>query len=237
VHWLSAGRKLDASARIRKILRAFEVARKSGADHYVISGDLTESGTPAQFEALAETLHRTGIGPERITLVPGNHDAYGPEGEWTRAMEGPLRAFAPTSCGRPGKVIELGEVCLLPIDVTFPQPVTRSAGAFTDAIAGVLECRIHDAHLERKTLVVVVHHPPFARSTRAWHWIDGLCGGERMMDMLSSAEHVHVLHGHLHKASSRGRIYGATAIVEDEDESRVRLYDVRAGLLESVGLA
>src|SRR6185503_3223786 len=78
VHWLSAGRRLDAASRIRKLLRAFEAAKRTGATHYVVSGDLTESGTAAQFEQFAETLHDTGVEPERITLVPGNHDAYGP---------------------------------------------------------------------------------------------------------------------------------------------------------------
>jgi 3',5'-cyclic AMP phosphodiesterase CpdA len=238
VHWLSAGRRLDAAMRIRKLLRAFEVAKRSGADHYVISGDLTESGTAPQFEQLAETLHQTDVSPERITLVPGNHDAYGDEGEWTRAIEGPLRAFARASCGRPGKVVDLGDACILPIDVTFRQPVTRSAGVMTEENAGALAHRANDTGLSKKLVIAVVHHPPYTRSTPVWHWIDGMCGGERMMDILDRAQHVHVLHGHLHKATTRNRIFGATAIVEDPDgDARVRLYAVRAGALESAALA
>ena len=44
VRFLSFGRALDAAARRRKLLRSLATAMRSGADHIVISGDLTESG-------------------------------------------------------------------------------------------------------------------------------------------------------------------------------------------------
>src|SRR5450432_2080609 len=76
VRFLSFGRVLDAAARIRKLKTALCKALRSGADHVLVSGDLTESGTPEQFETLASVLDELRIDPERLTLVPGNHDAY-----------------------------------------------------------------------------------------------------------------------------------------------------------------
>src|SRR5689334_22760877 len=76
VKFVSIHRPLDAAARLRKLARALAAARRSGADHVVISGDLTEMGSEAQFAAFAEVLDASGIDPDRVTLVPGNHDAY-----------------------------------------------------------------------------------------------------------------------------------------------------------------
>jgi 3',5'-cyclic-AMP phosphodiesterase len=74
VRFLSFGRPLDAVGRQRKLRRALRTAKQVGAHHVVVSGDLTEIGAPGEFEALAETLLDSRISPDRITLVPGNHD-------------------------------------------------------------------------------------------------------------------------------------------------------------------
>src|SRR5580692_2045741 len=76
VKFVSIGRSLDGRGRAAKLRRALAAAERSGADHFVISGDLTEVGTQEQYEAFADTLHDSAIHPERFTLVPGNHDAY-----------------------------------------------------------------------------------------------------------------------------------------------------------------
>ena len=76
VRFLSFGRPLDAVGRQAKLRRSLEAARRVGAQHFVLSGDLTEIGTPGEFETLAEILHDSRIAPDRMTLVPGNHDVY-----------------------------------------------------------------------------------------------------------------------------------------------------------------
>jgi hypothetical protein len=52
------------------------------------------------------------------------------------------------------------------------------------------------------------------------------------------------MHGHLHSAGDRKvrdpndiRIFGAPAIVDDDAGPRVRLYDVRSGVIEATGFA
>ena len=74
--FLSFGRPLDAELRKRKLAHALSASRRVGADHVVVSGDLTEIGAPGEFETLAEVLHDSGIPADRMTLVPGNHDLY-----------------------------------------------------------------------------------------------------------------------------------------------------------------
>jgi 3',5'-cyclic AMP phosphodiesterase CpdA len=242
VRFLSFGRPLDAEGRQHKLKRSLDTAKRVGATHFVLSGDLTEIGAPGEYETLAEVLHDSGISPDRMTLVPGNHDLYSSADGWKWALEGPLAAFRRNSPAEPGKIVDVGGASILPVDATFHQPVTRSAGLLEDGALDAIERRAADPTLGQRPLVVVQHHPPFVRKTSALHWIDGLVGARRMMAMLETFRHLWVLHGHLHAIVDRAlgcgvsRICGATAVVDDKDEARVRLYDVREGRLESAGL-
>jgi len=240
--FLSLGRPLDAAGRQRKLVHALSAARRVGADHVVVSGDLTEIGAPGEFECLAETLHDSGIAPHQVTLVPGNHDLYTSPDAWRWALEGPLSAYEPTSATAPGRIVECAGVRFMPVDVARYQPVTRSAGWLEDEAIDALHRRAGDVGLADRPLVVVQHHPPFVRATQAWQWIDGLVGAARLMSLLETFRNLFVLHGHLHSAVNRvlscgvARVLGATAIVDDKDAPRVRLYDVRDGRLEAAGL-
>lgn len=236
--FVSFGRRLDAEGRRKKLRRALDKARDAGAQHFVLSGDLTELGIPGEYETLAEVLYDSEISPERMTLVPGNHDVYSSAHAWRWALEGPLAAFARTSAGKPGAIVDVGDVRLLPVDASFHQPVTRSAGNIGQDTFEAIERHAADTELSRRPLVLVQHHPPFVRKTSALHWIDGLINAPRIMTLLEAFRHLFVLHGHLHAMVDRAltcgvrRIFGATAVVDDKDAPRVRLYDVHDGRLE-----
>src|SRR5260221_3335929 len=62
--FLSFGRPLDAEGRRRKLRRALDTARRVGSNHFGLSGDLTEVGTPGEYETLAQVLHDSGIPPD-----------------------------------------------------------------------------------------------------------------------------------------------------------------------------
>src|SRR5262249_17071238 len=155
---------------------------QSGATHFVISGDLTEIGSDAQFAAFAQILHDSGITPDRITLVPGNHDAYTAPDGWKRALEGPLAAYRASSAAEPGQVVDRGSIVFLPVDLSVYQSITRSGGVLTDETALALEARLDDPALRDRHVVIVQHHPPFQHKPGPWNWIDGLRGSARLIE-------------------------------------------------------
>jgi 3',5'-cyclic AMP phosphodiesterase CpdA len=258
--FVSIHRPLDAGSRARKFLDALRLAQRNGAQHIVISGDLTEMGTPTEYEHLAEVLSEAKVDPSTVTLIPGNHDAYTAPDGWKRALAGPLKPYAATSAEEPGKVVERGGVAFLPIDVSKYQSVARSGGELTESTIAALERRFGDPGLANKAVVVVQHHPPFSNPRSPWHFIDGLAGYALMLSMMARHPHIQLMHGHTHRITDRvlslplrvgeklrsmaesvralPRVFGAPAIVEDEiGRPRVRLYDLRDGRLESIGLA
>lgn len=232
---VSFGRALDPERRRRRVARAFASARREGATHFVVTGDLTEVGSPEQFEALAEILHDTGVPPDQVVLVPGNHDAYASPDGWRRALEGPLAAFRRNAAESPGKVVDCEGVLVVPVDTSFHQRVPRSAGALTaDAVGRIAKC-LEGSVLRDRPAVIAMHHSPFPHASRAWQWIDGLQGSELLMPVLQRFDNVDVMHGHFHYAverpigTSRPRVFGTTAVVDDGDTApRFRLHGAHA---------
>jgi 3',5'-cyclic AMP phosphodiesterase CpdA len=242
---VSMGRRMDPAGRMQKLAAALECAKKSGAAHVVISGDLTEMGSVAEFETFAATLDAARIDPDAVTLVPGNHDAYTEPGAWRTALEGPLAPYAKGSAAEPGKVVERGDVVFLPIDLSLHQSVLLSGGAVTAEVAAALERRLEDNAFKDKAVVLVSHHPPTTHSSRVWNFIDGVRNAAQLMNLLARHPHVQLLHGHLHHlvdrvvgGLGRSRIFGAPATVDDSPgKPRVRLYDVQDAALTAAGLA
>ena len=226
---LSFGRRLDDQDRRRRLRRALHQYRTSGADHLVITGDLTEDGTDTQFEVLAEVLADSRIDPSEITLTAGNHDAYTDREAFRRALSGPLRDFAKTSA--PNSLTVLNDVVIAPISTVIAQSVTRSAGAIALDELDHVERTARRLKGSRRALVVAQHHQPYGYAVSAWNWIDGLQNHTSAMELLERHAEAHVLHGHRHHRADvsvafhgPARVFGTTACVEDS--APLRLYDV-----------
>ncbi len=70
---LALGRR---GAHSRAIADALPAAlAKAGVDHVAITGDLTNLSLDGEFQCARDLVEAIG-GPERVTLIPGNHDVY-----------------------------------------------------------------------------------------------------------------------------------------------------------------
>lgn len=235
LRYLSFGRPIDPAQRRRRTLAALVEAWRTGADHLVLTGDLTEDGTPAQFEVLAAVLSESGWDPARVTLVPGNHDAY-TEGAWERALEGCLRPFAATS-GQ-GTAVALPGAVVAAVSTAMMQPVTRSAGAIAARELSWIASLAAETRRSGDALVLAQHHPPLRHPIGAMQWLDGLINSAELMALLHEHDHLHVIHGHTHRdhdapvrSGAPPRIFCAQALVDGP--SPLRLYRVRCGRLLS----
>jgi len=228
--FLSFFRRLDAEERRARVLRALTAYRMSGAAHLVVTGDLTEDGTDAQFEALAGLLQESRIDPSEVTLAAGNHDGYTDPSAFERALRGPLRVFAPTS--RPGAITVLDEVVIVPVSTVIKQPISRSAGAIAHEHLHWVDSLATRMRGHGRALVMAQHHPPFGHTTAAVNWIDGLQNHVSATGLLQRHAELHVLHGHRHRSSDNTlskdgapRVFGATACVDHD--APLRLYEAR----------
>ena len=198
----------------------------------MITGDLTEDGVDSQFELLAELLHDSAIAPERITLLPGNHDVYDHGQAWDHAIAGPLRAFASTS--GPGAQTQLDGVTIVPVSTAYFQSYLFARGAIRQPDLARLSTAAERS--DGDALVVALHHSPQQHDASLLRWFDGLHGKEQVRGLLAQHPHAYALHGHTHEATERAvvsgrspQIFSCKAVVADA--ASVRFYRSFAGTL------
>ncbi|HKQ69301.1 MAG TPA: metallophosphoesterase [Polyangiaceae bacterium] len=225
--YLSFGRPIIPSERRKRVADALAGARAADVDHLLVTGDLTEDGALTQFEVLAELLDESRIPSERVTIVPGNHDAYSDGATFELAMAGPLRAYAETS--RTGTALPLRDVTIVPVSTAFHQSVLRSAGAIAPSELQTLASIASDRSFAGRPLVFAQHHPPGRHYMPMVHWIDGLVEHAKLSELFDRCPHLYVVHGHTHRAVDKAvraneapRIFSAEAVVESD--SPLRLY-------------
>ena len=195
-----------AAVHVPHVLRALvDDVHEAGADHIVVTGDITNISLPEEFVLAAQWLKTLGS-PETVTIVPGNHDAYvgvpweSSLGLWSAYMVGVRKGQErpPASFDDFPFVRVVGDIALVGVSTARPMApffATGAAGAAQlDALARVLE-DLADRGLHR---IVLIHHPPLAASTRARK---RLVDGQRFRDVIAHAGAELVLHGHAHRST------------------------------------
>ncbi len=145
-----------------------------GPDHVVVTGDIVNISLPAEFEAAARWLGR--LGPEeRVTVVPGNHDAYVglpfSEGwrHWagymtSEEMAGP--AQAPQGYGDFPLLRRRGPLALIGLSSAVPSGPGRATGRLGGPQIEALEHLLERLGEEGLFRVVLVHHPLLDETTK-----------------------------------------------------------------------
>ncbi len=230
VNYLSLKRALDYEQRRARASAALAEARRAGFEQLVLTGDLTEDGALPQYEVLAEVLVESGIDPARITLVPGNHDAYGLG--WDEALDGPLAPWAATS--RHGAVTRLRGCSVVAVSTAVVQSVVRSSGRVEAGALDIVDKVARESR--RRPVVLAQHHPPFAV---AHQWVHGLVNHREVTGLLHAHRTVSVLHGHTHQRRERAlelggpaRIFSTGAVVTDA--LPLRMYAAADGAVHSL---
>jgi 3',5'-cyclic AMP phosphodiesterase CpdA len=167
-------------------------------DHIAVTGDLVNLGLTAEFENARVWLEELGS-PDEVTVIPGNHDAYVP-GSIAEFEE----AWHPYMLGDNAELIafpfirQRGEIVIVALSSAVATAPLMATGEIGGGQAAALASRL--AKLGRAGLfrVVLIHHPPIARSS---HWHRRLVDADLFRQAIAESGAELILHGHNHKTS------------------------------------
>ena len=201
LNWYRGRKRVHRPDVLAKIL---DDVRSAAPDHIVVTGDLTNLALASECANARAWLEQLGT-PERVTIVPGNHDAYVPDALshamslWGPYLAGDELAKAETNRRDAFPFIRRrGPVALIGVSTaTATRPFMASGhvnGRQLIRLADDLVC------LSREGLfrIVLMHHP--LEVTRK-HWAKRLINSGSVRTILTTAGAELVLHGHMHVPS------------------------------------
>ena len=184
--------------------RLTENLKSKQPDHVVVTGDLVNISLPGEFETAADWLRRLGT-PDRVTVVPGNHDAYvalpflRSWHHWASYMSneaGGNPGREPTGFGDFPLVRRRGPVALVGTSSALPTGPGMATGRLGASQVGKLERQLNLLGREGLFRVVLVHHPPLDETTK--HRKRLLDSAEFCATLRRTGAEL-VLHGHDHR--------------------------------------
>src|SRR6185369_5191635 len=230
--------------------------RRLEIDHVAITGDVSNLALEVEFELvrrfLAEDL---GLPPDRVSMVPGNHDAYTAGAHRSRRF---ARTFAPflrsdlaglTEPGSSYPFVHLrGPVALIGLSTALPRLPLVASGAVGRGQLDALDRILDHPEVRGRTPVILQHHPIHNPEGLAKRMLEGLSDAAEEARLLRCLRHGLLLHGHLHRRIHRvletdmGHIdaVGATSasLLHESDERMAgfNVYEIGdSGAIEAIG--
>ncbi len=226
----------EVLAALRKDLEA------APPDVLLVTGDLTHLGLPGEFSEAAAFLRRLG-GPERVLVVPGNHEAYA-RSSYEEGL-GRLAPYLPTEAPRPTegppawghfpRVDVRGEFAFVGLSTAIPTPPFSAAGRVGVPQSRRLEAMLSELGKEGLFRILYLHHPAESGVVRPRKDLEDRA---LLLDCLEKTGVELILHGHAHRSvRSRLRIRGedvwslgvgsASAMGLEGEERRARYHRLR----------
>jgi 3',5'-cyclic AMP phosphodiesterase CpdA len=202
-------------------------AREHGADHFILSGDLTAYALEIEFQGARDALGALAEDRSRCTIIPGNHDVYTPRsfssGRFERYFGHLLESDMPEHrregafpfvrlVGKEAAVIGLRSARVPPV------PGLAYGVVGPQQLEG-LQAIIQDPRLEGRAVFVVVHHAPLTHKGVPDRWLHGLRDADALCRLIPGPRYA-VLHGHIHQryhhpaTAERPHLFGAGSSTE-----------------------
>lgn len=195
-----------------RLMRSLAHAQAMKVDHLVLTGDLTSRGRASELEELASCL--SGWPSEKVTVVPGNHDAGTAFDQALRG--GSLSRFAVTSLSP----VRLGGLRIIPIDTRFSKRALlfRAVGQVGRPQLEWMAMEIAD---RSGPVLIAAHHGP---QWHPLHAFDGLSDRAQVLRLMGLREDVHIISGHDHRVLDIGRVHVAASVAHHPDPLRTYLF-------------
>lgn len=216
--------------------------RRLEIDHVVITGDLSNLALEQEFELVRRFLERDlGLPAERVSVVPGNHDAYTQgahrSDRFGRFFSPYIRSDIEVSARFPFVHLR-GPVAIIGLSTAWPRPPFVAAGHLGQAQLRELERLLGHPEVERRTPVLLQHHPWHNPGSVAKTLLEGLHDARAEARAFRRLTRGLLLHGHTHRRvhrklpTERGHLdaVGATSasLLHDSDERMAgfNVYDI-----------
>ena len=166
-------------------------------DHIVMTGDIGNLGLRSEYPIGSAWLASIG-GPESVSFVPGNHDAY-----VRSTVREILPAFGPWMQGDSTSqkfpyVRRRGNVALIGLNSAIPTAPFLASGSLGSGQLARLALILRAAKTAGLARVILIHHPPHRTGAKIGR---GLRDAARLETILSAEGAELVLHGHNHHMS------------------------------------
>ncbi len=173
-----------------------------GFDHLAVTGDLVNLGLPDEYGLARRFLESLGSG-DRVSMVPGNHDAY-VRGTallhidmWKEYIAGDEAAAKANLSGAAFPYLRRrGDIAIIGLSTAIPTAPFLATGKLGKAQLREFERLLKLTKEEGRFRTVLIHHPPVGRHSP--HEVLTDARDFRAIVAREGAELV--LHGHKHKA-------------------------------------
>ena len=186
--------------RMELLQALLEDLRGRTFDHLALTGDLCNVALESEWSAALRWIVATGLPPERVTVIPGNHDAYVPEVVETGAFERMFAAYQ-TAELRAGEAtypfVRLrGEIALVGVSTGVPTGDVGAWGRMGETQLARLETLLGLPEVRSRRRVLLIHHPPLVNRFGEER---NLRDREALQAALARTGADLVLHGHDHR--------------------------------------
>lgn len=222
----------------REYLLAVLAAAAAGADHVVVTGDITNLALESEYHEARALLDGVARSVE-VTVVPGNHDIYLPSVHRERRFPHHFRTFLQSDLPElaldlptgPYPCVKLrGPAAIIALSSGVPRPPFVAAGYLGDAQRAALTRVLAHPEVARRTPVILVHHPPVDSRSRLARLRDGLVDAASLRETLAPVARGLLLFGHLHvrvrcvlrTATGTLDVVGASGAALDHPDPAVR---------------
>ena len=186
-----------------EVLRALEAdLARLEVDQVVVTGDITNISLPDEFSAASQWL--TSIGsPDRVTVVPGNHDHYVRlrwEETWAKwqdfmAGDGPEGPRPPSQFGDFPFVRHRGPAAIIGASTACPSPPGFATGTLGSQQLSRLDQVLKDLRQSDRCRILLLHHPILS----AVKWRKRLTDAQALAQTVKRHGVELILHGHDHR--------------------------------------
>jgi 3',5'-cyclic AMP phosphodiesterase CpdA len=142
--------------RLERVPELVEQVCRLDPDHILITGDLTTTALPAEFRSARAALAAWFKDPNRVTIIPGNHDRYTVRAHRSQRFEHYFEAFAPRRSYPWLRRIDAG-TAILGLDPT--QAGVSARGELPRAQLEEAQALLASSAAQVRRLVIACHYP------------------------------------------------------------------------------